>query len=189
MKLPGLQSNRIWKSRPFADEHSMNFLALSLRLWSGLDVFQPQCGRRNPNAIALAGADGLYDHWPGKLANKRVPTDTVMEMLELFDTRYRDYTPKHFHGKPVAQHGVTRSYNRVRLTLQSHGRVQSAPRRGAHRRKRAPRPMVGMMLHRDGSSLEWVPGQWWDPTVTMDDADSGIYPAFFVQEEGTTTSN
>ena len=45
---PLWQGNRIWKSKPFADEHSMNFLALSLRLWSGLDVFQPQCGRRNP---------------------------------------------------------------------------------------------------------------------------------------------
>ena len=33
------QGNRIWKSKPFVDEHSMNFLALSLRLWSGLDVF------------------------------------------------------------------------------------------------------------------------------------------------------
>ncbi len=111
-----------------------------------------------------------------------------MEMPGLFDTRYRDCTPKHFHGKPVARHGFTRSYNRVRLTLQSHGRVRPAPRRGAHRRKRAPRPMVGMMLHQDGSSHERVPGQWWDLIVTMDDANSGIYPAFFVREEGTLSS-
>ena len=40
----------------------MNFLALSLRLWSGLDVFQPQCGRRNPNAIALRSTQTQLDH-------------------------------------------------------------------------------------------------------------------------------
>ena len=73
------------------------------------------------------GVDGLYDRRLGKLANTRVPTDTVMEMLDLFDTRYRDYTPKHFHEKPIAHHGFTRSYNWLRLSLQSHGRVQPAP--------------------------------------------------------------
>ena len=49
----------------------MNFLALSLRLWSGLDVFQPQCGRRNPNAIALTptGLDRIthFDCHPTRL--------------------------------------------------------------------------------------------------------------------------
>ena len=60
------------------------------------------------------------------------------------------------------------------LTLQSHGRIQPAPRRGAHRRKRPRRPMVGMMLHQDGSSHEWVPDQWWDLIVTMDDANSRV---------------
>ena len=45
--------------------------------------------------------------------------------------------------------------------------------------------MPGMMLHQDGSSHQWVPGQWWDLIVTMDDATSEIYSAFFVEEEGT----
>ena len=34
----------------------------------------------------------------------------------------------------------------------------------------------------------WVPGQWWDLIVTMDDATSEIYSAFFVDEEGTMSS-
>ena len=29
--------------------------------------------------------------------------------------------------------------------------------------------MLGMMVHQDGSSHEWVPGRWWDLIVTMDD--------------------
>ena len=108
--------------------------------------------RRWEERYEAEGAEGLYDRRLGKLANNRVPADTAMEMLELFDTRYWDYTPKHFHEKLVAHHGFTQSYNWVRLTLQRHGRVQPAPRRGAHRRKRARRPMVGMMLHQDGST-------------------------------------
>jgi hypothetical protein len=108
--------------------------------------------------------------------------------LELFDTRYFDFTAKHFHDKLVSEHGFTRSYNWLRLTLQAHGRVTPAPRRGAHRRKRPRRPMVGMMLHQDGSSHAWVAGQIWDLIVTMDDATSEIYSAFFVAEEGTMSS-
>ena len=45
-----------------------------------------------------------------------------------------------------------------------------------------------MMIHQDGSTHEWVPGQVWDLIVTMDDANSEVYPAFFVEEEGTLSS-
>lgn len=79
-------------------------------------------------------------------------------MLELFDTQYWDFTVKHFWEKLTSEHGFTRSYNWVRLTLQAQGRVRPAPRRGAHRRKRERRPLPGMMLHQDGSSHQWVPG-------------------------------
>ena len=88
----------------------------------------------------------------------------------------------------MADHGVTRSYNRVRLTLQAHGRVRPAARRGAHRRKRPRRPMAGMMLHQDGSGHEWVMGQWWDLIVTLDDATSEVYSGLFVPEEGTMST-
>ena len=109
-------------------------------------------------------------------------------MLELFDTRYWDFTAKHFHEKLVADHGFKRSYNWLRLSLQAHGRRRAAPRRGAHRRKRPRRALPGMMLHQDGSSHAWVPARWWDLIVTMDDATSEIYSAFFVAEEGTMSS-
>ena len=42
-----------------------------------------------------------------------------------------------------------------------------------------------MMLHQDGSTHEWVPGCQWDLIVTLDDATSELYSAFFVEEEGT----
>jgi transposase len=144
--------------------------------------------RRWRDRFAADGAEGLYDRRLGKVSARRVPVDTVMGILELFDTRYWDFTAKHFHEKLAEEHGFTGSYNWTRLTLQAHGRVRKAPRRGAHRRKRPRRALPGMMLHQDGSTHEWVPGQWWDLIVTMDDATSKIYSAFFVEEEGTMSS-
>ena len=144
--------------------------------------------RRWRDRFDADGAEGLYDRRLGKVSGRRVPVDTMMEVLELFDTRYFDFTAKHFFDKLVSEHGFTRSYNWVRLTLQGHGRKTKAPRRGAHRRRRPRRALPGMMLHLDGSSHQWVPGQWWDLIVTMDDATSDIHSAFFIEEEGTMST-
>ena len=144
--------------------------------------------RRWRDRFEVEGLEGLYDLRLGRVSPHRVPVDTVMEVLELFDTRYWDFTAKHFHEKLVSEHKFTRSYNWVRLTLQEYSRIKPAPRRGAHRRKRERRPLPGMMLHQDGSSHQWIDGQWWDLIVTMDDATSEIYSAFFVDEEGTMST-
>ena len=144
--------------------------------------------RRWRDRFEAEGAEGLYDRRLGRVSARRVGVDEVTRVLELFDTRYFDFTAKHFYDKLLSDHGFGRSYNWLRLTLQAHGRITPAPRRGAHRRKRPRRPMVGMMLHQDGSSHEWVAGRTWDLIVTMDDATSEIYSAFFVAEEGTMSS-
>jgi transposase len=144
--------------------------------------------RRWRNRYEAEGADGLYDRRLGRMSARRAGVDEVTRVLELFDTRYFDFTAKHFQDKLVSEHGFTRSYNWLRLTLRAHGRIRPAPRRGAHRRKRPRRPLVGMMLHQDGSSHAWVAGQVWDLIVTMDDATSEIYSAFFVEEEGTMST-
>ena len=141
--------------------------------------------RRWRDRYEAEGASGLYDRRLGKVSAHRVPVDTVVAVLDLFDTRYFDFTARHFFDKLVSEHGFTRSYNWVRLMLQAGGRVRKAPRRGAHRRKRPRRPLPGMMLHQDGSSHQWVGDRWWDLIVTMDDATSEILSAFFVEEEGT----
>ena len=118
-----------------------------------------------------------------------MPVDEVARVLELFETRYWDFTAKHFHEELVAEHGCERSNNWVRLTLQVHGRRRVAPRRGARRRKRARRALPGVMAHQDGSRHEWLAGRPpLDLIVTMDDATSEIYSAFFVEEEGTMSS-
>jgi hypothetical protein len=73
--------------------------------------------------------------------------------------------------------------------VQSKGLLERAKRRGAHRRKRPPRPLPGMMLHQDGSRHEWIAGlDAMDLIVTMDDATNTIYSAFLVAEEGTAST-
>ena len=144
--------------------------------------------RRWRRRFEAEGVEGLYDRRLGRVSARRAPVDAVARVLELFDTRYEGFTPKHFHEKLVDEHGFGLSYNWLRLTLQAHGRVTPAPRRGAHRRKRPRRPMVGMLLHQDGSTHVWIAGQICDLIVTLDDATSEIYSAFFVDEEGTMSS-
>jgi transposase len=133
------------------------------------------------------GLKGLADSRIGKASGRRAPVDEVARVLELYETRYFDFNVKHFHEK-LADHGIRRSYTWTKTTLQAAGTVKKAKKRGAHRRRRPRRPIPGMMLHQDGSRHEWVPGQWWDLIVTMDDATSEVYSAFFVAEEGTASS-
>ena len=138
--------------------------------------------RRWRDRYEAEGADGLYDRRLGRLSARRAPVDEVARVLELFDTRYWE-----IHGQALPREAGGRSRLQAQLQLaaaeQAHGRRRAAPRRGAHRRKRPRRALPGMpILHQDGSSHEWVPGRWWDLIVTMDDATSDIYSAFFVAE-------
>ena len=66
--------------------------------------------------------------------------------------------------------------------------MKKAKGKGKHRKRRPPAPMVGMMLHQDASTHQWVSGQYWDLIVTMDDATNEQYSMFFVDEEGTASS-
>lgn len=133
------------------------------------------------------GFDGLIDQRVGKISAKRLPADKAMEIINLFETNYYDFTVKHFHEKLVS-HGIQVSYTLTKNTLQNAGVVKKAPRRGKHRRKRERKPMAGMMIHQDGSTHEWVSGQQWDLIVTMDDATSHVYSMFFCDQEGTISS-
>ena len=144
--------------------------------------------RRWSGRYDVEGAEGLQDRRIGRLSARAVPVDEALRMLTLYETRYTGWTVKHFHERWQQEHGGTRSYSWTKKTLQAAGHVARAPRRGAHRKKRPRKPLPGMMLHQDGSTHEWVPGCQWDLIVTLDDATSALYSAFFVEEEGTLSS-
>lgn len=144
--------------------------------------------RRWKDRYEAEGVAGLQDRRLGRASARAVPVDEALQLIRLYETRYTGWTVKHFHEHWQASHGGTRSYTWAKTTLQRAGQVVRAPRRGAHRKQRPRKPLPGMMLHQDGSTYEWVPGGQWDLIVTLDDATSEIYSAFFVEEEGTMSS-
>lgn len=144
--------------------------------------------RRWSGRYETDGRAGLQDRRLGRASARAVPVDEALRMVTLYETRYTGWTVKHFHEHWQAEHGGTRSYTWTKKTLQAAGQIARAPRRGAHRKKRLRKPLPGMMLHQDGSTHDWVPGCQWDLIVTVDDATSEIYSAFFVEEEGTMSS-
>ena len=132
------------------------------------------------------GADGLVDRRVGQPSPKRAPADELERMRALYQQHYQGFTIKHFHEKLAKRHGYRLGYTTTRLYLQKTG---TAPRRGAHRRKRPRRPMRGMLLHQDGSRHAWLASQpALDLIITLDDATSELYSAFLVEEEGTLSS-
>jgi transposase len=134
------------------------------------------------------GYDGLYDRRKGKPSPRRVPLTVAERIFALYREKYFDFSVRHFHEKLWSEHGILVSYSWVKLALQGAGLVAKERQRGVHRRKRERRPMVGMMLHIDGSRHEWLgEGQWHDLIVVLDDATSDIYYAQLVEEESTAT--
>jgi hypothetical protein len=67
--------------------------------------------------------------------------------------------------------------------------AEKEPARGKYRRKRERRQMVGMPVHLDGSTHQWIPGlARQDLAVALDDADGRILYACFFPQEGTAST-
>ena len=135
------------------------------------------------------GLEGLVDKRLGKASAKQVPVDRIAWMLEQYRTHYLGWNVKHFHEHLQQRHGFAWGYTWTKTQLHAAALVERAARRGAHRRKRPRKPCIGMMLHQDASRFGWLAGEPdLDLVVTMDDADSEVYSAFLVEEEGTASS-
>jgi len=135
------------------------------------------------------GMEGLVDRRLGQISHRSAPVDEIVALTDLYNHRYQGFNVKHFYSWYNRAHDGSRSYTWVKNTLQGKGLVPKASRKGTHRKQRPRAPYIGMMLHQDGSTHEWVPGKLWDLIVTtMDDASSEHYSMFFVDEEGTQSS-
>ena len=120
------------------------------------------------------GLDGLSDRRLGKPSPKRVPEGWADRVEQLYRERYAGFNARHFWEHLVKDHGFPFSYSWAKSFL--------------HRRQLVP--LVGMLLHQDGSRHRRVPGleAELDLIVTMDDASNQVYSAFLVEEEGTMSS-
>lgn len=135
------------------------------------------------------GEAGLMDGRLHRPSPRRASAAELARMLGLYRDQYADFTVKHFHEQLGKRHNYTLGYTVTRLALQSAGLVRPAPSRSAHRKKRARRPMRGMLLHQDGSRHCWLEGLApMDLIVTLDDATSEAYSMLLVAEEGTAST-
>ena len=134
------------------------------------------------------GLDGLLDKRMNQVSHRRAPVDEVLRLEALYRERYDGWNVQHFFERYRDQHEGDRGYTWVKQALQAAKLVPKGRRKGRHRKRRERAPLAGMMIHQDGSTHQWVPGKVWDLIVTMDDATSEIYSAFFVPEEGTLSS-
>ena len=167
-----------------------------MRTTSSREVYRNDWIRVREDTVELAdGSPGLY----GVVEKPHFALVLPFEwggfwVVEEFRTRYFDFPAKHFHeaiqGRPMADgKPFVRSYTWTKSVLQLRGLVSKAPRRSAHRKKRARRPLPGMLLFQDGSHHAWLPqGPPLDLVVTLDDATSAILSAVLVEEEGTASS-
>ena len=145
--------------------------------------------RRYVQRFETDGEDGLLDRRLGRRPGRAVPDEAAFDVERLYRERYEGFTAKHFHEYLQRDHGFRWGYTWTKTFLQDCGLIAKAKLRGAHRRKRPRRPMVGMMLHQDASPHVWIEGLGpLDLVVTMDDATSAIYSAILVAEEGTMSS-
>jgi transposase len=164
----------------------------SLQWFEAAEIIGVSCRtmRRWKGRYEEYGYDGLFDRRCQRPSPKRVPMETVEEVLRLYREEYNDFNVSHFHEKLVEGHHIDLSYEWVKKALQTAGLVSKSKRRGTHRKKRARRPLKGMMVFCDGSPHEWmplVPGQKQDLIAFIDDATSDLYSAYLVAEEGTMT--
>jgi transposase len=165
-------------------------MAKKMTWWQAAEIIgvSDRTMRRWRDRMREHGYSGLTDRRKGKPSDKRVPLATAEEVLRLFQEIYYDLNIRHFHEKLGEEHGIQLSYTWVQKALQGAGLVARRKRRGKHRRRRERRPMVGMLLHIDGSKHQWFGDQrWHDLIVILDDANTEIYYAQLVEEESTRT--
>ena len=148
----------------------------------------PRHMRRWKEKYEQFGFHALFDGRRGKASPRRVSSAVLEQVLKLYRERYFDLNVKHFHEKLTREHGFTVSYTWTKGVLQGAGLVRRQPRRGTHRKRRARRPLPGMLLHIDASQHQWFGDErWHDLIVILDDATSRIYYAQLVEEESTRT--
>ena len=165
-----------WTERRLTQEEAARLLGVCARTF-----------RRYIDRYEEAGLDGLLDKRLTQVSHRRAPVDEVLRLVGRYRRRHDGWNVKHYYAW-YRRDGGERSYSWVKNTLQAAGAVKQAAQRGAHRKRRAPAPWPGMLLHQDGSTHEWVPAQHWDLIVTMDDATNEHYSMFFCDEEGTQSS-
>ena len=149
----------------------------------------PRTVRRWKHVVEEEGFQGLLDERVKKPSSKRAPHVHRTRVLRLYQELYCQWNVKHFHEQ-LKKYSIPYSYTWTKNLLQEAGLIDRVQKRDKHRKKRPRKPLVGMMIHIDGSEHAWIPGLkgHQDLMAVMDDADNHCYYAKLVQEENTRES-
>lgn len=146
----------------------------------------PRQVRRMKSNYEKHGFHALFDGRIGKASPRRVPIEVVEEVFRLYREEYFDFNVKHFHEKLTEKHSFQVSYTWTKCLLQAAGLVAKDKPRNKHLKRRARRPLPGMLLHIDGSHHQWFgDDRFFDLIVILDDATTEIYYAQLVEAEST----
>src|SRR5947209_12828171 len=173
-----------------AQEVILKAAAGKLKWWEAAEIMgvTDRTMRRWRERLDEHGYSGLWDYRKRKPSPKRVPMQTVEQVLQLYREKYFDFNVQHFHEKLRDEHGVELSYSWVKTALQTAGLVKRRKKPGSHRKRRPRRALPGMMLHIDGSEHRWFGDErYYELIVVLDDATSEIYYAQLVEAESTRT--
>ena len=143
--------------------------------------------RRWKQTVEENGFQGLLDRRTQRPSPKRAPVSICNQVLKLYRDTYKEWNVKHFHEQ-LAKYGISYKYTWVKNLLQGADFVEVRHRKSKHRKRRERKPLVGMMLHIDGSDHPWIPllaPHRQDLIVVLDDADNDVYYAKLVAEENT----
>jgi transposase len=145
--------------------------------------------RRLRRKLERWGMSAVMDQRGGRPRRKRIKAGTIELLCRLKRDVYADFWLRHFYEHVTEKQGVKVSYNWLRLMLQEAGVVEKEPARGRYRRRRERRPMVGLLVHLDASTHEWITGlPMQDLVVALDDADGRMLYARFFPQEGTAST-
>lgn len=149
----------------------------------------PRHMRRIRRGIERHGMSAVMDQRGKRPRRKRIKAATIEMLCRLKRDIYADFSVRHFYEQVTEKHAVQVSYNWLRLMLQEAELVAKEPARGQYRRRRERRPLVGMLVHLDASTHEWIAGlPMQDLVVALDDADGRILYARFFAQEGTAST-
>src|SRR6266568_2696433 len=185
-----MQHGFLPEGRDGAGNMMLQAMAKKITWWQAAEILgiSDRHMRRWRERYEREGYNGLMDRRRGKHSRRRVLLGVEDEVLALYREKYFDMNVQHFEEKLEAEHGIELSYTWVKQALQGAGLVARGRKRGVHRKRRARRPLPGMLLHIDGSRHQWLQDErWYDLIVILDDATSEIYYAQLVEEESTVT--
>ena len=183
-QIPAAEMERMMKIQ----EVILKAMAGKLKWWEAAEIIgvTDRTMRRWRERYQEHGYSGLWDHRKRSPSPKRIQVEVLEQVLQLYREKYFDFNVQHFHEKLQEEHGIQLSYTWVKTALQESGLVERRKKRGSHRKRRARRPLPGMMLHIDASEHRWFPdGRKYELIVILDDATSEIYYAQLVEAEST----